>query len=247
MANSPFSHKYLLTILFLLISLKGATAQDELNNQLEQDSIEWVTIRVIDWEMIPKPSLALGNAFIFDVNTAQLPDDFDMMKLEVSCRQIINAKVLGAERLQDVSSLCEFGMDEAVTGIHHEEATAFCHQIKGELPSESQWVYVASKIGSAWLTEHGMFDRILHEATLTMESFKEDVTDAQEGPYGIQGLYGNVWEMTRSKWANQTAQFVIKGGAFDLSNKPWLMHPYLRAAFIATDIHNQNIGFRCVR
>lgn len=231
----------------LTLNLCGVALAEQTHNKVTD--IKWVKIEggLEEWKNLPQPSLALSDPFIFNPKNTEIPDSFDMMQHEASCQQVLQSGVLAPLRAQEVSGLCEYGMDEAITGIQYDEALSFCHFLGGEIPSEAQWVYVASKVPLNWLEAHGVVGKINVEVTKELSSFKEDVVDTQMGPHGIQGLYGNVWEITRTPWENQNHQYIMKGGAFDVSHKPWLLHPFLRAAFVENDKHNQNIGFRCVR
>ncbi len=213
----------------------------------KRTDIDWVSVKVESdyWPSIPPSRISLGPEYTFAYSQTRLPSSFSMMKYEVSCQAMLASKVLSRLRHEQVSNLCEYGMDEAVTGIQFAEALSFCHAKGADLPTESQWVFVASLVSETWLYEYG----VIGEAPPKEEwaSFKDAIDDTVLGPLGIQGLYGNVWEITRSLWAGQKGRYIIKGGSFDLANKPWLMHPLLRATFIENDIHNQNIGFRCVK
>lgn len=235
--------------LSLLSSVLSQTMADDLRRA--DNNLYWqqVPIHADNWPVIPKPMLALSDVFIFDPRLADLPQNFSVMKFEVSCHDLLNSKVLSEVRYQDVSGLCEFSMDEAVTGVTYDEASGFCQGLGAELPSEEQWVYMASLAKKSELIALNIITDVSGkvQAGVELARFKEDVRDAQLGPLGIRGLYGNVWEITRSKWRSQKNQYIIKGGAFDLAGKPWLMHPYYRAAFSGSDILNQNVGFRCVK
>lgn len=210
---------------------------------------EWLEVNIIGdrWPRIKEPSLMLSHEFVFSPNEHILPNSFYMMVQEVSCKQFLLEKTLSRFRQSDVNALCEYGMNEPVTGISFFEALTFCQEKGGDLPSERQWVYVASLIKKAWLKDYGVVSERAIKAKKAFSGFKEDITDTITGPYTFQGLYGSVWEMTKTEWKNEKGKFVIKGGSFDLTNKPWLMHPYYRAAFNQNDIYNQNIGFRCVK
>jgi formylglycine-generating enzyme required for sulfatase activity len=211
----------------------------------------WQQVRVLenDWPVIPKPMLALSHEFVFDTKLVQLPETFSVMRYEVSCQELLNSQTLSVIRQQNVSGLCEFALDEAVTGVTYDEASGFCQSLGARLPSEAQWVFMASLVKKSGLIALNIIvdlDR-KEQGDIELAEYKEDARDAQRGPLGIRGLYGNVWEITRTKWHSQKNQYIIKGGAFDLVNKSWLMHPYYRAAFNGDDILNQNIGFRCVK
>lgn len=207
----------------------------------------WVSVDIEkkDWPSVKNTKQAFGDIYTFNVNTEKVPDSFRIQAHEVSCKAFLALGVLSPLRQSQVASLCEYAMEEPVTGISFEEANGFCESKGARLPTEAQWVYGASLVSHTWLVAYGIVKGA--QAYEPMASYKEDSALALLGPLGIKGLYGNVWEMTRSLWGGQQGRYIIKGGAFDMTDKPGLMHPYLRAAFLGTDIHNQNIGFRCVK
>lgn len=235
-------------------------ASDSLNKELEEaDVVEtdlrqtqaptWIDINSAkeQWPQLDMPLLSLGDRFIFDPFKAVIPHPFTMMKYEVSCYQMLHSGVLSSLRKQTLNALCEFDMNEAVTGVSFNEAKQYCQSFKARLPTEAQWVWAASHASKGWLQDHGILKGANKAVKDNFAAYKVPVNEAISGPFGVQGLYGNVWEMTADKWGSNNMQQIIKGGAFDLAESAWLMHPYYRAAFNRDDIHNQNVGFRCIK
>lgn len=234
-------------------SIAIANTKQNLDSSLQTEksshTIEWVDIvKGSVWPKVIEPTLSLGKDFVFDPSLYALPNSFSMMKSEVSCSQILKAGALSKVREMDLSDLCEYGMDEPVTGVSFNEASQFCETLDAVLPTESQWVYAASQVSNAWLSQYGVIGKQDKGGLIRdFAAYKEDTEETIGGPLGLLGLYASVWEITQSAWDKDNQVYVIKGGAFDLANKPWLMHPYLRAAYNKDDVVNQNVGFRCIK
>ncbi len=240
----------LLCGLLLLQMAQADVINDVLKNDGSRLNMEWVVIAAQEasWPMLPPPDLSLGGAFQFDPGKYKLPASFEIMRTEVSCVQFLDSKQLSATRKQQITDLCEFAMHEPVTGVSFEEARDYCTMIGGKLPSEGQWVLAAILGSESWLQSYG----VINKARSSREpkrfaAYKQDVEDADLSPGQLNGILANVWEITLSTWQGQRNVFVMKGGSFDLADKPHLLHPYYRAAFNGNDIYNKNIGFRCVR
>lgn len=246
----------LLTFVPLIQAAESDAANDNLNESHRGLNIDWVVITAKEqtWPSLPLPSLRLGDEFQFDPEKHRLPSSFEIMPTEVSCAQLLQSKRLLTNksllpaRLQQLRDVCEYAMNEPVTGVSFLEASAYCAMVGGQLPSEAQWVLAASLDSKAWLQRYGVMGTGSSGlAPKQFTAFKQDVDDAEANPGQLYGIVASVWEITRTPWLGQQNVFVMKGGAFDLAAKPWLLHPYLRAAFNGNDIYNQNIGFRCVR
>lgn len=237
-----------------LANADNEAVESLLSEGLPINAIEWVsiTIKGNTWPEIKGPTLNLGDDFSFFPALHSLPSDFSMMKTEVTCTQMLAGEGLSSFRKVEIANLCEYGMDEPVTGVAFHEANDFCNALDASLPTESQWVYAASQVTNDWLTRYGMINYLhseepQNELLSYFAAYKEDAYETSEGPLGLLGLYASVWEITQSIWGKNNRAYVIKGGAFDLVNKPWLMHPYLKAAYNENDVVNQNVGFRCVK
>lgn len=246
-----------LVLSYFNINLANADSEADEGLLIEESPkkvIEWVSIVVKEsvWPEIMGPTLKLGDDFRFIPRLHSLPADFSMMKTEVTCRQMLAGEGLSSFRKREIADLCEYGMDEPVTGIAFHEANDFCNALGASLPTESQWVFAASQVTNDWLTQYGVINDLhsgepQNKSLSYFAAYKEDAYETSEGPLGLLGLYASVWEITRSIWGKNNRTYVIKGGAFDLVNKPWLMHPYLKAAYNENDVVNQNVGFRCVK
>jgi formylglycine-generating enzyme required for sulfatase activity len=211
---------------------------------------DWVVITAQNeaWPMLTLPSLKLGDEFQFDPEKNQLPVSFEIMRTEVSCAQLLAGKQLLPIRQQQLGDVCEYAEHEPVTGVSFNEASAYCAMLGGQLPSEAQWVLAASLGSERWLQHYGVITTAgAASEPIRFTAYKQDVADAEISPGQLNGILANVWEITRSNWPGQRNVYVMKGGAFDLTTKPQLLHPYFRAAFNGNDIYNKNIGFRCVR
>jgi len=231
----------LVMLLFLWTSALNATPY-----------VDWVVIDTKNktWPVLLPPSLALGDEFEFAPATAAVPASFSIMRTEVSCAQVLASSILDPIRLQQLTDTCEFAEQEPVTGVSFKEATRFCRELGGELPTEAEWVFAASLAGNAWLTDYQIINtntEVDVESVYTFTGYKQPSYDTERSPQQLHGILASVWEITQTPWPEQYDVAVMKGGAFDLSVKPELLHPYYRAAFNHHDIFNKNIGFRCVR
>lgn len=178
---------------------------------------------------------AVSSRYITDVTGLNTLEPFYIMQTEVSCQQFLSVDAgIAVKRIRQIDLICEYYPDEPVTGVSFQEATQYCQQLDAYLPTEEQWL-------AAVLYKNG------NSHDMEIIDFVVNVKEAHTSPSGLQGMLGNVWEMTSSRWGNHQSSYVMKGGAFDLAKKPYLLNPLFKAAYKPADVLSRNIGFRCVK
>lgn len=232
-------HKLITAVLLLLFALMGKVSM--------ANPDEWIAVNPAELQLPDAPSQGhvVSMRYVTELDGIGQIAPFKVQKTEVSCRDFlaVNTK-LDDKRRRRVSLRCEAYIDEPVTGISLQEARDYCKLKGGRLPTEQHWLAAA------------LYREPQNLATTTQQvdiddeeqvNFIVDVEDALQQHSGLIGMLGNVWEMTDSVWDSSQASFVIKGGAFDMVETPYLLNPLFRAAYKPEDTLNKNIGFRCIQ
>ena len=119
-----------------------------------------------------------------------------------------------------------------VTKISFDMANKYCKSIKGRVPTELEWV-IAAKTDKEVIVN----DDYLNSVDMSIKTSN-----------GLYGIYGNVWEMTSSKYENQDDKIIIKGGSYQNTQTPQFFNPRFRNFINKTSLNHEyeHIGFRCV-
>lgn len=138
--------------------------------------------------------------------------------------------------------------DYPVTGVNQGEAEAYCQWMGKKLPTEEEWEKAARGERGA-LYPWGNFYR--EGRANTWEEGRQgpfSVHDfpADDSPYGVRGMAGNVaeWTSTRVQLWNDEVRDVVKGGSWVLDGREWT----LASEILATPYGYLNyVGFRCAK
>lgn len=227
--------KYIVVLLLFVMKIGVASADG------------WIQILPADLQLpeLPSEGYVVSTRYVTELGGIEQIAPFKVQETEVSCHDFLSVNTdLNRKRRRRVSLRCEAYPYEPVTGISIQEARDYCKLKGGKLPTEQQW------LAAALYKQSGSFVSTTQQVAIEDEDqvdFVVDVDDALQQASGVIGMIGNVWEMTDTAWNGSQASFVIKGGAFDMVETPYLLNPLFRAAYKPEDTLNKNIGFRCIQ
>ena len=230
--------KYYISLVIIAIVFYGLKMT--LNKNLGSD-FDWIEImsKNINIEIWTNNKLLLEPIYSTKIDRSNEQQAFYILKTEVSCKSFLTADLdIPKNRMEQINFSCEFDQSEPITGVQLKEAESYCKSIGGKLPTEIQWTNAAIYLESTLS---------LSNSIKNLESYVVNVNDASIGVSGLKGMIGNVWEMTRTPWENDSLNYIIKGGAFNLVQTPNLLNPILKASHKSSDILNRNVGFRCIK
>lgn len=206
-------------------------------------SVNWVSMQ-FDFERAKQVfdvhALKLAAPFLF--TEFKKLGDITIMSSEVSCIQVQSAILARKSFDFREREPCDDDTMAPATNISFAEASLVCEFLGGRLPTEAEWV-------SAFVSNQTNITVSDYELDFldSLVEYAVDVDQALEKPKSLHGMVGNVWEMTSSEWPGNSNKIIMKGGAFNISSKPDLFNPFLRASLYKNDFLNGNVGFRCVK
>lgn len=171
--------------------------------------------------------------------------------------------------------------NEPVVLVTHADAMAYARWLGRDLPSEAEWEYAAQGGGSAEQIEREPRDARGHPTANYWQGMFPDLNTNEDGyaalapvgcfdanGYGLYDVIGNVWELTRDRFAGphqphgngdpalsirqagaaprRGEQVVIKGGSFLCARSYCLRYRTTARQPQEADMSTSHVGFRTV-
>ncbi len=135
------------------------------------------------------------------------------------------------------------GQRQPVVGVGWADAETYCRWANKRLPTEEEWEKAARGTDGRIWTWGNKPDDMKYNGRKRGYYAPINVGNIPSGdsPYGVSDMAGNVWEMTSSRWDDQSR--VMKGGSFLNTNAD--VRASVRWAAADEDKGANWLGFRC--
>jgi formylglycine-generating enzyme required for sulfatase activity len=221
---------------------------------------------VLDKEITITPKQMDSKLKSFYTKTTIQPHKFAIAKYETSIKEY-KEYLLKTNQLKKLKAIELAYDDDPITQVSFEDASGFCKYHKGDLPTNDEWMIASSiKLSKSncyeYLPKYAILDFAIGTFPIKIDStldicqreideefaFDEQISSLLSVKYSIEningtfGMFGNVWEWTKSDHKNYK---IIKGGSYANSTKPQFFNNHL-INFIDPKSTRTNVGFRCV-
>jgi len=133
--------------------------------------------------------------------------------------------------------------DEPAAHLSFYEADAIARYLGARLPTEAEWEVAAGRVrGTGAAVGHFADDDDFCPSPVALEPLEND--DAREGSPAIHGLYGNVWEWTRSSYAPYPRYVPPPGAVGEYNGKFMAGQMVLRGGSCLTPARHLRASYR---